>query len=208
MQQFVFAEKTDAKNDSNAAQTTEATAVATTDENELPITTPSGGSNVSGGKTTNGVWVVLRTLLVLAFVILVMWLVFKFMKKGMQPGAENDPFLRKVSSITLSPGKSVQIVTLMEHAYIIGVTDNAVNLIGTVDDKELIDAMNLYADKNGNTKKPRNFEEILDLFMPHGPHAKTAENKKKNASVFDGSAEQVVDMLKKQRERLNEESEK
>ena len=128
------------------------------------------------------------------------------MKKGMKPGAENDPFLRKVASITLSPGKSVQIVTCINHAYIIGVSDSSVDLISTLDDKELIDAMNLYADKNQNTKKPVNFADVLDLFMPHGPREKSQkENKKKNTgNVFSGTSQNVVDMIKKQRERLNE----
>jgi len=67
--------------------------------------------------------------------------------------------------------------------------------------------MNLYADKNENTKKPRNFADILDLFMPGGPRNQKAQEQKqkKPTKVFDGSAEQVVQMLKKQRDRLNKE---
>lgn len=193
------------KDDKTAAEATvsENSVLTETNEAELPITTDTGNSNVSGTRSVTGIWVFIRMILVLAVILAIIWVIFKFMKKGIQPGEENDPFMRKVSSITLSPGKTVQIVTLLDHAYIIGVTDNAVNVIGTVEDKELVDAMNLYADKNANTKKPRNFADILDIFMPHGPRNNKTEAKKNN--VFDGSAEQVVDMLKKQRDRLNKE---
>lgn len=178
------------------------------DENTLLIDSPTENANNLAANSVNSVWVFVRMILALALVIVIIWLIFKFMKKGMKPGAENDPFLRKVASITLSPGKSVQIVTCINHAYIIGVSDNSVDLISTLDDKELIDAMNLYADKNQNTKKPVNFADVLDLFMPHGPREKSEKenkNEKKTGNVFSGSSKDVVDMIKKQRERLDNE---
>lgn len=164
------------------------------------ITTNSPGS----------VWIFVRMVLVLILVIVIILLVFKLMKKNMSPGENNDPFLRKVSSLTLSPGKSVQIVTIQDKAYIIGVTENAINLLGTIDgktsenDQEYINALNLYADKNENTKRPRSFADILDLFMPNGPRNFTPEKKSEN--VFNENADKAVEMLEKQRNRLNEEN--
>ena len=38
-------------------------------------------------------------------------------------------------------------------------------MLGEIDDKELISAMNLTADKKANTKKPVNFSEVLDMFL-------------------------------------------
>lgn len=157
--------------------------------------------STSGG---NGVWVFFKMILVLAIIIALIWLVFRFLKKSTQPGGKDDPFMRKVSSIALGPGKTVQIVTLIDKAFLIGVSDNGVNLISEIDDKELIDAMNLYADKNANTKKSRSFADVLDIFMPNGPRNKSASKNKKE-TIYDGSAEQVVNMLKKQRDRLNKE---
>lgn len=187
-------------------QTTQQQTAAVTDETQLPITTEGGGTNVSGVRSPNGVWVFIRMILVLALVILIIWLVFKLMKKNMAPGTDNDPFLRKVSQVTVSPGKTVQIVTLLDHAYLIGVGEDSINLLGTIDDKELIDAMNLYADKHSNTTKPRSFADILDIFMPNGPRSKEKPAAPKTTKkVYDGSTEQVLNMLKKQRDRLNKE---
>ena len=196
------------KDDVSATNTntvTENTVITTTDETKLPITTPSGGTNVSGSHSTvNGIWVFLRMILVLAIVLGLIWFVFKMMKKSSLPGGgEDNPFMRKVSSVTLGPGKSVQIITLIDKAYMVGVSDDSVNLISEIKDKELIEAMNLYADKNSKTKKPRSFADVLDIFMPNGPHGKKEQTKK--GSVYDGSAEQIMDMLKKQRDRLNKE---
>lgn len=170
----------------------------TTDQSQVALPAESAGSSSYNQKQPSTVWLFVRMILVLAIVIACIYAIVYLMKRGMRPGAENDPFLRKVSSITLSPGKSVQIVTIIDHAYVIGVTDNAINLIGTVDDKELIDSMNLYADKNAHTKKPRSFADVLDIFMPNGPR----EQKK---TVFDQSAQSAAQTLRKQRGRLNEE---
>ncbi|QTQ16314.1 FliO/MopB family protein [Treponema parvum] len=138
--------------------------------------------------------VFIRMILVLIFVVALMYVIVRFMRNGLRRPENKDPFLRLVSSVSLSPGKSVQVFTLLDHAYIVGVSDSSVNLIDKIDDKDLIDSMNLYADKNENSSRPKNFNDILALFMPN-----SAENK----NVFKKSAQTAADLLKKQRERLN-----
>lgn len=186
----------------NSAPITENTKVQQTqqndtqvDESSLPInTTAAPAPEATKGATA---WVFIRMILVLALVIVCIYGVIWLMKRNLNKGNNSDQFLRVVSSVSLSPGKSVQIVSLLdEKAYIIGVTDNAVNLIGEVTDKETIDAMNLYADRQTNTKKPRNFNDILSIFMPHGP-------KENGGNAFGGAGDKVADLLKKQRDRLN-----
>jgi len=168
---------------------------AVVDESTLPIRTSSAQpSDTSHGAT---VWLFIRMILVLAVVIACIYGVLWLMKRNTGRINNTDQFLRVVSSVTLSPGKSVQIVSLLdEKAYIIGVTDNAVNLIGEVTDKETIDAMNLYADKQTNTRKPRNFNDILSIFMPNGP-------KEKSGNIFSGTGDKAAGLLKQQRDRLN-----
>lgn len=187
------------------------TAIVLNDESQIFL---DGAQNQTENVTSNspsGIWIFVRMILVLILVVVIILLVFRLMKKNMSPSENNDPFLRKVSSIMLSPGKSVQVVTIQEKAYIIGVTDNAVNLLGTIDgkasddDREFINALNLYADKNENVKRPKSFADILDLFMPNGPRNFSPE--KKSANIFSENADKAVEMLKKQRSRLNEENE-
>ena len=69
----------------------------------------------------------------LAVVVGIAWGIFHFLKKGIKTENDNDPFLRKVSHLTLSPGKSVQVITLQDNAFLIGVSDEKISLIGKIE---------------------------------------------------------------------------
>lgn len=136
-----------------------------------------------------------RMILVLAFVIACIYGFVWFMKRSVTQSNNSDQFLRVVASITLSPGKYVKIVSLLdEKAYLLGVSDNAVNVIAEVENKETISAMNLYADKMAQTNKPKNFEDILNIFMPGGPKGGALRGR---GSAFGG--EDAADVLRQMR---------
>lgn len=152
-------------------------------QNEIVFEDSEGNdTSVIQNGGTSGIFVFLRMILVLAIVVGAIYLAFRFFKKTVNPTGEKDPFLRKVSSVPLAVGKSVQIVTLIDKAYMIGVSDNGVNLIDKIDDKELINAMNLYADKMDSTSKPKNFAEVLELFMPSKENVKSSSSDMSAAS--------------------------
>ena len=183
------------------AQNADSSVLSETDESKLPITASDGDTNISGTNTVNNSpWVFVRMILALVIVVLLIYLLFRLLKKKniVPESDENSIFLRKIASISLAPGKSVQVVSLIDHAYILGVGESSVSFIDEIKDKELINAMNLYADKNHKNTKPRNFSEVLDIFMP-GKN-KTEQN---NDKVFDGTAQQILDSLEKQRDRIN-----
>ena len=112
---------------------------------------------------------IVKTVIVLVLVVAAIYGIMLFFKKKNNVSKSDDDFLRRVSSLQLSPGRSIEIVSLIDKAYILGVTDSNINLISEIEDKELIQAMNLNFDKKQNTKKPMNFADVLDIFMPHGP---------------------------------------
>ena len=85
------------------------------------------------------------------------------MRKTSAPKVKDDLYLREVANLTLSPGKSVRVVSLKDKAYIIGVTDSNINLIAEVEDKDLIDAMNLNAEESVS-EKPKDFSTVLSMF--------------------------------------------
>ncbi len=187
----VFADETEVASSSESVQS-ETSYGLDTPESKIDISNQASTSTSSSGPST--VWAFVKMIIVLLVVLACIYGVFFLFKKNARVANSSDPFLRRVSSISLSPGKSVQIVTLLDKAYLIGVTDNSINLLGQVDDKELVDSMNLYADKNDNTSKPRTFADVLDLFMPHGP---------RSGNVFASSAGDAASVLKKQRENFN-----
>lgn len=143
-------------------------------------------------------WAVVRMIVVLILIVALIYGVLFFMRKSMKlTPPTDDPFLRLVSQVSLGQGKSAEIITLLDKGYILGVSDSSINLIAEVTDKELVDAMNLYADDRDKKNKPRTFSDILKIFMPGGP----TEN---NSSIYSSSKSKITDLLKKQKERLND----
>lgn len=173
---------------------------ATTDESLMPITDEST-LPIQGeeGSTGRGLWVFVRMILVLGLVLGLIYLLYRFLKKNSYIASDDDKFLRRAASISLGPGKSVQIVTLIDKAYLVGVSENSINLISEIDDAELINALNLYADKTQAASKPKNFSEILDLFMP-GSSKSSAESN----AFEDGKSDRILNSLKHRTRTLGE----
>jgi len=168
------------------------------DPSTIQLGNNSSAVNPRTQETPSTAWLLIKMIFALAVVAGIAYLVIRMLKKNMKTANDSDPFLRKVSSIALGQGKSVQIVTIQENAYVLGVTDSNITLLGTLDDKQLINAMNVYNDRNENVTKPRSFAEVLDMFM-----APIRGNKTSN--VYGNAAENVAQSLKKQSERLNQE---
>ncbi len=103
------------------------------------------------------------------------------LKRGLVSKEAETPFLKRAASLTLAPGKSVQVVTLIDKAWVVGVSDSGINLIGELTDKDLIDQMVLEAEKTP-LSKARDFSSIL--------------------ASFTNTAKITESALKKQRERL------
>ncbi|MCR5172406.1 MAG: flagellar biosynthetic protein FliO [Treponema sp.] len=169
------------------------------DPSTIQLTNNSNAVDPRTQETPSTAWLLIKMIFALAVVAGIAYLVIRMLKKNMKTANDNDPFLRKVSSIALGQGKSVQIVTIQDNAYVLGVTDSNITLLGTLDDKQLINAMNVYNDRNENVSKPRSFAEVLEMFM-----APIRGNKAPD--VYGNAAENVAESLKKQSERLNQDN--
>lgn len=196
---FAFSQAAPAS-DANSSQSTINAASSLPDEASLPIgddaAAAAAPARPNSGSST--IWVFFRMIFVLIVVVVCIYFVMNFMRKKMSGDQEDDDlFLRKVAQVTLAPGKSVQIVTLLENAYLVGVTDNSIDLLGEVKDKELVDAMNLNADRNQKKARARNFGDILAMFL--NSKNSGANEGEKNAS------KSINDFFKKQKEKLNNE---
>lgn len=146
-----------------------------------------------------GVWFFIRTILVLAVVLALVWVFFLFLKRLSGTTTSFDPYLKKVASLTLSPGKFVYVITLNSRAYLVGVSDNSVNLIAEIEDKELVDAMNLNVPQGADEKKPMDFSSILGKFVNTNGRNYASANKKTSGGFSTSSA---VELLQNQRSRL------
>ena len=156
------------------------------------VTSSVSTENTSSRKNSSGIGIFIRMVLVLILIVGLIYGVFWFIKKKTNVVTNDDDYLRRVAAINVAPGKSVQVVTLIDKAYLIGVTDDSITLLGEINDDELIKAMNLSADKKANIKKPLSFSEVLDMFL-------IKNNKTK--SVFSDSEQKVDQMFTQQEER-------
>ncbi len=167
----------------------------TSEEQTLQESAPLQDSNNSGDglnqllndNTASPVGKLFSLLGALIIVCILAYVVIKILKKSSHVFGTDDPYLKTVASINIAQGKSVHIITLGEKAYIIGVTDSAINKIGEVEDKALIDAMNLESDRKSASVK-KDFSSVLASFLPQLRQKENAASK---------------DFFAAQRERLN-----
>ncbi len=138
-------------------------------------------------KSPSTVGLLLKMIFVLIIVIVLIYVVLRFIKKKTNIVKTEDDFLRRAAYINIAPGKTVEVITLIDKAYLIGVTEDNITFLGEIEDKELINAMNVNADKNQNVKKPLNFDDVLDIFTAKG---------KKKSNVFTETEQQIDNMYK------------
>lgn len=153
------------------------------DESALPVQDVSP-PRAAGSSTF---LMLLQLIISLAAVCALIYGVLYFIRRSKQFTAVDDPFLKNVASLPLTPNKTLYIVTLIDKAYLIGASDASLSLVAEITDKELIDAMNLHAAQTAGPKQ--SFSSLLHTFFP------AAKPKETDANPFDS-------FLAKQRGRL------
>lgn len=121
--------------------------------------------------STSTIGIFIRMIVVLVIVVVMIYFVLFFIKRKTNIIKDEDEFIRRAAYLDIAPGKSIEVITLIDKAYLIGVTDSQITMLSEITDKELIQAMNLNADKKQNIKKPVNFNDVLEMFM--GKNKKT-----------------------------------
>ena len=104
---FAFAQEADGSL-SNQQETEQTQVLNQNKINESQYTLGNSGDTDSGDTPVKSsplstVWVFFKMILVLGIVLAIIWIIFKLMKKSSDTDKSNDEFLRKVSSITISP---------------------------------------------------------------------------------------------------------
>lgn len=164
------------------------------DESRVILENPEDQVFFDNQRETSGLWPFIRMILVLAVVVACIYLVFFFIKRSRNPQNVNDAFLKKAATLVLSPGKSIHIITLLDKAYLVGSAENAINLLAEIQDKELVDTLNLNAEMESEHRAP-DFASLLSLFMPK---QKTTEDSDTESIFSDDS----INTLKNQKNRL------
>ncbi len=88
---------------------------------------------------------VLRMFLVLALVLACIYGLYALLKRSSRPKAQPDAPIKLLASTALGPGRSLMIAAVGQKAWLVGSTDSSISLIAELDDKELIDGLQLKA---------------------------------------------------------------
>ncbi len=185
---IVFAQSSTQNAASSAADTAVSGFTPSAFETSTDYFAESASDNSSDAVTTKSgtAKMIIKMIVALVLVVAALYGIMLFFKKKNNVSQSDDDFMRRVSSLNFAPGKSIEVITLVDRCFMLGVTDSNINLIAEITDKEMISALNLNFDKKQNTKKPMNFSDVLDIFMPNGP--------RNNRNVYRNT-EQAVDNL-------------
>jgi len=122
----------------------------------------NGGENVSVGETIAGpsIWTFVRMVLVLALAAAAVYGVVFFLRRSTKKINSDDPFLKVLANAHLGSNRYAHIVSVGDKAWLLGSSDGGVNLIGEIEDKDVINAMLL----EDSTKVERNQSRLPDFF--------------------------------------------
>jgi flagellar protein FliO/FliZ len=116
---------------------------------------------------------IVRMLLVLIVIALAVYGVIYFMKKSSRPPAQNDPYLKVLSTVHLGSNRYVHVISIGDKAWLVGSGDAGVTLITEITDQNAISAMLIEETR----KKAENQSRLPDFkALLHRLGVKTSAN--------------------------------
>ena len=175
-----------------AGSSTSASSNALPNEKNLLIGTGNTGANGSVKPVKNlGAWDYIQMVLVLALVIAGIYLLFYFLKKAGGPKYQENALIGVLSTKVLQPNRALHLVDVGGQLYLVGTSENSVNLVSEIQDKEAVDEIRLRAAQGGPRPERKSF---LDIFA--------GTFRKGGGFGFGGSVMDSMGFIKQQRERL------
>lgn len=132
------------------------------DESQLILGGETGADSAGseGSVPSLGVWDFARMILVLAAVVGAIYLVFYLLKRSAAGRYNSSSLIKHIGSQSLPGNKFVHLVEVGQQMFLVGTSDNGVNLISEITDKETLDELRLkVAQENEGAR--RSFSEML-----------------------------------------------
>jgi flagellar protein FliO/FliZ len=145
---------------------------------------------------SKGYFEYIKIIIILGLIVLVIYLIFRFLRKALKIKDDVGDKAVILSSQSLGPGKWIQVVYITGKYLILGVTNDSVNLIMEITDPKEIERLDLQINTR-KTEEGNSFIDILSGIIKGKP--KDEEGQKK---AFDYESDSL-DFLKRQKERLD-----
>jgi len=117
------------------------------------------------------VWAAVRMVLVLALAAAAVYGVVFFIKRSSKQTVLSDPFLKILASAHLGSNRYAHVVSVGSKAWLLGSSDGGVNLIGEIDDKDVINAMMLEDSRKSEQTASGGFPDFTSLLRRFGAAA-------------------------------------
>jgi flagellar biogenesis protein FliO len=133
-------------------------------------------------------WDFVNMIIGLLVVVAIIYLIFYLLKRGMGKKVVENELIKILGSRIISGTKSLHIVEVAGAVYLVGSSNDSINLISEITEKEAKDALRLSAAQTGGLGKPRFIDALASVFKP---------GVKKQLEINES-----IDFMKKQRDRL------
>jgi len=131
------------------------------DETTLTIGVPADlGTDEGGSLSVFTAWDFVRMVLILAAVIGAIYGIFHLLKRSGNPKFQETRLIRLLSSKTLTGSRALHLVEVGNQIFLVGTSENAVNLVSEISDKETVDGLKLQAASIDGTEK-RSFSSLI-----------------------------------------------
>ncbi len=154
--------------------------------NQSTLASPSNTSSTSS---------FLKSFVILIIFLIAVYLVFKWIQKkksSFSPTQGDDSVIHVLKTTPITPNKSIQLVEIGNKLYILGLGDQMISLINTVDKPEEIEEIKSQCLNNLDEPQSRSFKSILNSYFPF-------TNQKSKSRV-----DKTVHFLNDQRDKLKE----
>jgi flagellar protein FliO/FliZ len=161
-------------------------------ESQLLIAADDQPGTANDSTSTFSTWNIIRMILVFITVIAAIYTIFYFIKKRTSAGLQGNNLIRILGSQPISSNRNLHLIKVGEQIFLIGSSENAVNLISEINDRESID--HLLLEISGEESHDRkSFSDVFSGFFK--PTVAT------NGSSMD-SVTGSLSFMRKQKERL------
>ncbi len=100
-----------------------------------------------GENRTSYLMLVLRTVAVLSVIIIGIYLIFRFLLKNKNRLVADTDMIKVLATYPLATNRLIKVVDIAGKVLILGVTDSNINLITSIEDKEMLDKIKLMSSK-------------------------------------------------------------
>ena len=131
------------------------------------------GETASSPVSGPSVWAAVRMLLVLALAAAAIYGIVFFLKRSAKPAAASDPFLKVLANSHLGSNRYAHIVSVGSRAWLLGSCDGGVNLIGEIEDQDVLNAMLLEDSRKTGEIMVKRFPDFVSLLRRLGAPAES-----------------------------------